>query len=383
MTTLTTEAPLDLREVWRQVKLPVIVGVLVLAVAALLAAVESAPPPRALDPRDASPVGARAVAQLLRDRHVAVDAVAPSAAVAAAGPTTTVVVSDPASMSVSTLRALAQTSADIVVIGGLRRELGALGLAADVSGAIDVRTVVPGCGFEPAVVAGAVRISGDLYRPPGSTVACYSVAGSAALLVQPRAGGARTVALGSGTTLTNERLAEEGDAALALGVLDRRPRVAWVIPQPATSPPADQQRKGIVDLLPSRLLWALLQLAVVVGAVALWRGRRLGPVVAEPLPVVVRAAETVQGRARLMRAARLRGRAAEVLRSAARTRIADLLGLGPAPARPALVESVGRRTRRTPSEVDAVLFGPEPADDAALVRLADDLDDLERAVRDS
>jgi len=46
-----------------------------------------------------------------------------------------------------------------------------------------------------------------------------------------------------------------------------------------------------------------------------------------------------------------------------------------------VVDAVASRTRRTPPEVAALLYGAAPPDDAALVRLADDLDALEREVR--
>jgi hypothetical protein len=44
------------------------------------------------------------------------------------------------------------------------------------------------------------------------------------------------------------------------------------------------------------------------------------------------------------------------------------------------VDAVATRTSRPPSEVATLLYGAAPADDAALVRLADDLDALEREV---
>ena len=79
---------------------------------------------------------------------------------------------------------------------------------------------------------------------------------------------------------------------------------------------------------------------------ALWRARRLGPVVAEPLPVVVRAAETVEGRARLYRRGGARGQAA---RGAARRRpvagSGRALGL-PRRADPPAVVDGGRRPLR-------------------------------------
>ncbi len=46
-----------------------------------------------------------------------------------------------------------------------------------------------------------------------------------------------------------------------------------------------------------------------------------------------------------------------------------------------MVDAVAARSRRTQGEVGALLYGAAPADDAALVRLADDLDALEREVR--
>ena len=61
----------------------------------------------------------------------------------------------------------------------------------------------------------------------------------------------------------------------------------------------------------------------------LWRGRRLGPLAAEPLPVVVRSAETAEGRARLYQDGRSLDRAAATLRAAALTRLSARLRLGP------------------------------------------------------
>ena len=69
--------------------------------------------------------------------------------------------------------------------------------------------------------------------------------------------------------------------------------------------------------------------------VALWRGRRIGPLVAEELPVVVRASETVEGRGRLYRSRRARDRAAQALRTATLQRMLPRLGLGADTSAPA------------------------------------------------
>jgi hypothetical protein len=209
---------------------------------------------------------------------------------------------------------------------------------------------------------------------------CYPADGRAGLLANPR-GGHFVVVVGSARVWTNAWLGDNGDAALALGLLSTQPRVIWVLPRPPTLSPPDREHKSLFALLPDRLLWALLQLIVVVGLVALWRGRRLGPVVGEPLPVVVPSAETVRGRARLLRAARARGAAATELRTAAVRRISDLLGLGPDPPPAAVVAAVAARTARPGAQVDSVLYGEDPHDDAALVSLAAALDELESMMK--
>ncbi|MFZ5851956.1 MAG: DUF4350 domain-containing protein, partial [Actinomycetota bacterium] len=73
--------------------------------------------------------------------------------------------------------------------------------------------------------------------------------------------------------------------------------------------------------------------------------------------------------------------AAAELRGAAAARLRARLGL-PAHAAPAaLAAGVAGHTGRSPAEVGELLYGASPADELALVRLADALDAVEREVR--
>lgn len=380
--TAVTEAPFDVRAAWRRARFPALLALLALGVAVGLAVVQNAPPERPLDPGDASPVGARALAQLLRDRGVDVTPLAATAALPTDA-STTVFVPDPRSLTRGALAELASSTGVVVVVAPTDRELTALSVPISPVGTTSERTIAPSCGYAAASTAGDIRFAGLLYRASPPATSCYADAEGSGLVVQPGRGGATIVVVGSPSTFTNSRLADNGDAALGIGLLTQRPHLAWVLPRPPTSPPADATHRGLLDLLPARLLWAVLALFVAVVVVALWRGRRLGAVVVEPLPVVVRAAETVEGRARLLRAARARGTAASALRTATVTRLRDLFGIGPDAAPATLVEGVTRRTGRSGADVESLLYGGEPADDAALVRLADDLDRLEQAVRRS
>jgi hypothetical protein len=293
---------------------------------------------------------------------------------------TTVFVPDPQSLSGRELVRLRDSGADLVVVAPSTRELDALAVDARPAGHVDERTVEPNCSLAVATGAGNIRFAGTTYdaRPPSAT--CYSTDGAAGLVADARSG-QFVVVVGSASVWTNARLGDNGDAALALSLLSARPQLNWVLPRPPTLSPADREHKGLFELLPSRLLWALLQLAVVLLLLAAWRARRLGPVVGESLPVVVPAAETVRGRARLMRAARARGTAAAELRTATIRRISELLGLGPDAPRTAVVASVAERTGRGSGAVDGLLYGAEPHDDAALVAIAAALEELETTTK--
>jgi hypothetical protein len=294
----------------------------------------------------------------------------------------TAFVPDPTSLPAGDLQFLALRTDLLVVVAPTERELHALGVVATPlpHGGVMGDAVRPGCAFPPAAAAGAVRYEGPTYVAPAAGQECYGD-GVASGLFAYDTGHSRVVVVGSPRTFSNDWLDDQGDAALGLGLLSGANRLVWVVPRPPTAGPADAEHKGLVALLPARVRWAALQLVLAVVILALWRARRVGPVVAEPLPVVVRATETVEGRARLLHAARARDTAAAALRSATVERLRDRLGLGSDVAPTAVTESVSRHSGWRAADADQVLFGPAPTDDASLLRLSRELDQLDRAVR--
>jgi hypothetical protein len=353
---------------------------LALVVAAAVVGLLSLQPTGALDPDAYDPAGSRAVAELLREGGVPVDRVGTVEQVEAADDEASLtVLAVPQGLAVAELERLGQLSGSLLVVAPSTDDLEALGLPAEAAGEVDVEARSPGCDFEPAVRAGDADVGGTTYLPTGTdAVGCYSEQGEASLLVLPEP---RAVLLGSGTPLTNDRLDERGNAALMLGVLGAAERVLWLMPDPGRAVPAGEQRP-LTELMPAWLLLGLLQVAVAVVVLALWRARRLGRVVEEPLPVVVPASEATEGRGRLYQAAHARGPAAEALRAGVRERAAQRLGQ-PASDRAGLVAGATARTGRDPVEIDGLLYGAAPADDPGLVRLADALRALERELAPS
>ena len=125
---------------------------------------------------------------------------------------------------------------------------------------------------------------------------------------------------------------------------------------------------------------ALWLVAAAVVATMLWRGRRLGPLVVEPLPVVVKAVESTQGRGRLYRRVRDRAHAAGILRAATARRLTAHLRLPPGTSTGTLVAAVAKASGRDHGSVADLLITRPVPDDTALTRLADDLAALEREV---
>jgi hypothetical protein len=291
----------------------------------------------------------------------------------------TLLVTEPDLLAGTQVESVRSIGADLVLVAPARPDRYVLGLTAATA---DVGVRAPGCLLPAARRAGAADAGGLVYdvnaADLGDPALCYALDGSPSL-VQGQVDSRPVTLLGSASPLTNSRLDDEGNAALALGLLGGRARLVWYLPSAADLPASGQ--KSFYDLVPGGVWWGLVQLAVALLLLALWRGRRLGPVVVEALPVVVRAAETVEGRARLYRRNSARGRAADALRAGVRSRLTSALGLPRRADPPAVVAAVAARSRRDGASVSGLLYGAAPADDAALVRLADALDALEREVR--
>jgi hypothetical protein len=372
---------------WRRYRVVLLVVVLVLLAAVAIGVARSRGVQARLDPRSVDPEGGRALATLLGDRGVRVDRVTdPMALATGLSPTTAVLVPVPGLLDGSAARALGDAGqGSVVLVGPSRDVLDAVAAGVRFSSVVSVRVRSAGCDEAAAVAAGDVLIGGSTYESDGGT-RCYGGDGDAApMVVGATRGGARLVVLGTGTMLTNHRLDEDGNAALGLNLLGgdgSASELRWLVPAPG----AASDGESAPSILPDWVAWAALQLLLAGLLVAVWRGRRLGPPVAEPLPVVVRAAEAVEGRSRLYRRAQARDRAAEALRSGALARLVPRLGIGSSggadPSPEAVVAAVASRSGRTDAAVHAVLFGPPPTDDAGLVALADSLDSIVRDTLD-
>ncbi|MEV4614071.1 DUF4350 domain-containing protein [Kitasatospora sp. NPDC049258] len=384
------------RRLWLRSRWYLLTAVLLLVLGLLLGGLtgRSSWPP--LDPRSPDPEGARAAVVLLQREGVDVRTVEDDKALATAlrEPGTTVVLPRPDLLShaqLSRLGAVPRGSANrLILISPEQSALDALApgitLVTAPDGFPDIAeplSTPPACQLPEAVRADTAELGGLLYDAGSGDTGCYPRHGHRSLVRHAENADRETVVLGTGRPLTNSRLDDDGNAALTLGLLGSHQHLVWYLPDYEAGVPL-AHRKQFTDFIPAGWNWAALQLTIAAALAALWRGRRLGPVVAEQLPVVVRATETTEGRARLYHRAKARGRAADALRRAAVHRLAPALGVPTAAGQPepiALCTAVADRVARSADDIRALLYGGPPTDDAALLRLTDDLDALERQVR--
>jgi hypothetical protein len=363
-----------------------VLGIGVLA-AVLPAPVRSTTP---LAPDNPHEGGARAVAEVLGEQGVTVRYVRSTAeAVAAAEAGSTLLVTSDWLLSDEQTDAVAGTEADLVLLDPstlLPRTVPGLDTAWSAGGT--PTTLVAGCTDPDAAAAGTVTAAGAGVVPtgaeaPAGTALCFPLPGTepqAYLYSASEVDGRRVTVIGDPGLLTNARVAADGNAALVLRALGRNADLVWYVPSATDLGTGEAAGPGLTDLLPPAARLVLVQALVVLVALVVWRARRLGRVVTEPLPVVVRAAETTRGRGRLYRAARSHGHAGAALRAGAADRLARRLGLPRSADAPAVIAAVARAARRDETEVRDLLYGPPPTSDAGLETLARRLDQLESEV---
>ncbi|MEY2847946.1 MAG: hypothetical protein RI885_611 [Actinomycetota bacterium] len=378
----------------RSARFWVVAVVLLLALAvglSLITGVASSSEP--LDPESAAPEGAGAVVEVLRQQGVSVvvtESLADTRAAASDPATTTVLVHDPdAFLGDEGWSALPEIAGSLVLLAPdfeVLDELapGVLSAGSPDDDVLEAGSGDGGCDVVAARRAVTVSPGGDSYRvdpdvAPGAATCLRSDsegADDAFSLVRVDGGTASVTVLGATDALTNQVITEEGNAALALGVLGQTETLVWYRPGILDSP-------DVVDpseYTPAWLTPSILLLTLAVIAAAVWRGRRFGPLIVENLPVVVRSSETMEGRARLYQRGSARLRAIDALRVGTLSRVAARCGLPSTASVDEVIAAVATVVGAEVGVIRSLLLDDLPRGDADLTRLSAQLADLETEV---
>jgi Domain of unknown function (DUF4350) len=368
-------------ESWRVLRTPLLVtgAIVLIAVVVMIATTARTSGPFSPDSTDSD--GARALATLLKNHSVDVHSTEVLDDAVQSGDGKALVIGPEGSLDRSDWQRIADARWSHLIL--IRPGTRALEILAP--GVLDTGQILssgsrrPGCDLPAAVKAGTATVSGSTYSAPGGAQRCYGD-GINNTVIRLESDNRVVDVVGTPATFTNGELADDGNAALALNLLGTHQDLTWYLPQWESSG-FDDENSGGPPLVPPDVRYIGWALAFAVLVIAIWRGRRLGPVIAERLPVIVHAAETTEGRARLYRRSRARDRAAAALRESALGKLHKAHGI-PRRADPsAVVATVAARTGRDPAMLYELLYGLAPLTDAALMSLSHELDALTQEVR--
>lgn len=343
-------------------------------------------------PDNPKPDGARALAQVLGDRGVTVHFTRSRTDVLErARPGTTLAIFNSQILPQDLLESLASSRSDLALFepsSSLLESASQGGLEPARAPALDTSTRAAGCSDDVGRAVGAITSSGANYRATddadGSVTLCFpapDAAGPSGSYAQmERTDGARVDVVDDQLIVTNSVITSEGNAALALRMLGQNDTLVWYLPDPADLTESDDAPSGLMATLPSQTVPLIVLAGFVVLALMFARGRRLGPVVTEPLPVLVQAAEATRGRGRLYRRSRSYGHAAAALRAGAGDRLAGRVGLPRSASAVDLIDALARATGHPNDHIAGLLYGPPPTNDIEFVRLSAALDQLENEV---
>jgi hypothetical protein len=368
------------RRLLRGVVIGIAIGLVFVIVAVIVFAV-TRPREREIDflsPTSGSPDGARAVVNVLRDQGVDVEPATTLAEVRA-------VDSDPAATTLLLYdaylvlgedqhRELLRLADRVVVLDAVDTELDvfAPGVIYDSNGF--GQTFRADCDLPAAQKAETVAGSPYLYdidEADNDVTGCFETGDGLHAVVDTRTSGADVTIVGISQVFTNSRILDAGNAAFALNLVGEHETLIWY--RPDLSELDSGEIPTAVGLTPPWVTPLILLVLLFGLAAAIWRGRRLGALVTERLPVVVRANETMEGRARLYERAGSREHALDSLRIGAITRLAKLSGLPRRATFDEVIDAVAALTGRSRDDLSALLVDRIPGSDGDLVELSDDL----------
>ncbi|MFE6995276.1 DUF4350 domain-containing protein [Microbacterium sp. NPDC057659] len=365
---------------WRRWVGWLVVALMVIGGTAIAARLVTTPPAvgAMLDPEGPGDVGARALAEILRQQGIDVTVVRSYAEVRShLDDGATLAMADPLYLTDETVQALVADAPRTVLLSGSARMLRLFRLGESAVG--ESGPVTAACDLPEFARVGTI-LPGRMFSPSVNTTGCFTDQDeNAAVLVDYSS--SQRISLVDGTVLfTNDRLAQNGNAALGLALLGQTGHVVWYVPSSGDSDITGEAQESLGSLTPGWVTPAILMLLLAGLAAALWRGRRFGPLVAETLPVTVRASETMHGRARLTAKAADAPHAAEAIREGTVRRLAQRLALGDRVSAHEVADAASDRLRIPRGSLQDLLGGPPPADDQQLVDLARRLAELEDAV---
>ncbi|MDN5811945.1 MAG: DUF4350 domain-containing protein [Arthrobacter sp.] len=367
---------------WRAWRLWIIIAVVAVLAAVYYALANGPHDTRVLSPQNPGPEGGKAVARVLADHDISVEQPdgldAALAALRADGGTTLLLHDQGGYLNQDQLTELDEAAGRTVLVEPGFDELRVFAPSTRPAGVVPEEADSPVAADCPVPAVAETReaaAGGKKYR---AARGCFNYGARDHEAYGYVVEGTTTV-LGNPAYLDNGHVLDFDHAPLALRTLGAEPTLVWYQPTVADhefTGPAANPFELLPDWVSPASGWLLL-----LGVIAiLWRARRDGPLVSEPLPVVVPASETAEGRARLYRDAQAIDAAVAALRSASLDRLAVRLRLGHGSRADDIVATAAKESGLPGSRLRRLYFPEKITGEAGLVEWAQELHTVEKEI---
>lgn len=331
-----------------------------------------------LSPNNPGPRGAMALAQVLQQKGVNVRNIYTTRDVAQLGEDDLLVVTGVADLTDKHISSLMKSPRTNLLFLGTFAQTNRLEPYAVAVGESTPDGVAPRCKLPAAFEAGPLHGSRGSLKPLRTPeAACYQVAPEKYAYLQfQRPGGLRVSFLADAAAAENREITQNSQAAFLLNLMLPAKNVGWIVGSTFQLPSGHDAGSGTADVIPPAMTRALILFFVALLVLALAKGRRLGRVITEVVPVVVHGAETVYGRARMYRIHGAFETAARHARGFTARRLGERLHLARGISAEQLCERVAELTGMPESRVHEALAGFPPRTGAELVNLLKNLNSL-------
>lgn len=212
------------------------------------------------------------------------------------------------------------------------------------------------------------------HQTPG-VIQCFRSDSGSLLSIWPATDDPEYILISDRSAFTNANVQSLNNAALALTLYGAHPKAVFYYERPSIQQQSPANAK-LWQLLPPWVFWAGVALLFAAFALMIAKGRRLGPLAREPLPVIISASEIEEARASLAREGKHASWAMALIQSRARRKLRRALYLPARASEEELTNTLAAKLNKPTSELHALLYDAEVSTEKELTQRSHKIDQL-------
>ncbi|QPK94628.1 hypothetical protein HCQ94_02710 [Actinomyces sp. zg-332] len=206
--------------------------------------------------------------------------------------------------------------------------------------------------------------------------------GTSYALIQKKNANNTLTYISDGSIFTNGQITKEGNAALALNILNKYKTVYWYLPYLEDFSSPEEKQTGVNALLPPGTYQLVILLAIATLFYLSGKSIRLGKVVEEDLPVIVKHEDIIFSKANLYRKSNDQEYTANILRRYYKKKLSKLLIINERSSLEEFTNALAKKTGSSITDLEKIFFTQPIRSNEELNILSLNLESIEKRVKD-